>query len=149
VCGDATDREAVQRALGGERADLVVTDPPFGVSYVGKTTGRLTIANDDRAGLRPLLSAAFANLAEVLADGAPIYVFSPAGTQQLQFLQAFVDAGWGIRQGLVWDKGAPVIGHGDYHYAHEPIVFGYAGSSKGRGRGQGGWYGGNEARPLA
>jgi DNA modification methylase len=43
-----------------------------------------------------------------------------------------------------WDKGAPVIGHGDYHYAHEPIVFAYAGPSKGRGRGQGGWYGGND-----
>jgi len=144
VCGDATDRAVFERVLDGERADIVVTDPPFGVSYVGKTRDQLTIANDGSDGIRSLLTAAFANVAEVLADGAPIYVFSPAGPLHLEFLQAFVAAGWRFREGLVWDKGAPVIGHSDYHFAHEPILFGYAPSSGGKGRGVAGWYGGDD-----
>src|SRR4029079_2241045 len=47
------------------------------------------------------------------------------------------------RQGLVWVKDSPVLGHGDFHYQHEPIIFGYAPGPRRRGRGYGGWYGGN------
>jgi DNA modification methylase len=144
VCGDVTDRAVLERVMDGGQADILLTDPPFGVSYIGKTPDQLTIANDGADGIRSLLTAAFANVADVLADGAPIYVFSPAGPLHLEFFQAFVGAGWRFRQGLVWDKGAPVIGHGDYHFAHEPILFGYAPSPRGKGRGVAGWYGGDD-----
>ena len=51
--------------------------------------------------------------------------------------------GWRLHQTLVWVKDAPVLGHADYHYRHEPILYGYAPSETRRGRGKGGWYGGN------
>jgi DNA modification methylase len=144
VCTDATNPDAVHRVMGGEMADLVVTDPPYGTRYIGRTPRALTIANDIPAGLKELLTATFANVGTVLAEGAPIYVFSPAGAGQAVFLEAFLAQGWRLHQGLVWVKGAPVIGHSDYHYRHEPILYGYAASSHRRGRGHSGWYGGND-----
>jgi DNA modification methylase len=144
LCGDATRPEAMRSLMAGERADLVVTDPPWGVSYSGRTPRALRIANDVPTGLKELLAAAFSNVAEVLADGAPIYVFAPTGAGQIVFLEAFLAQGWRLHQGLVWLKNAPVVGHFDYLGMHEQILFGYAPSSRRRGRGHGGWYGGND-----
>jgi DNA modification methylase len=67
----------------------------------------------------------------------------PAGPGQLAFLNAFIAQGWDLRQSLVWEKDQMVLGHGDYHYRHEPIAFGYAPGPGRRGRGGVGWYGGN------
>jgi DNA modification methylase len=144
LCADATDGDAVHRLMAGERADLLVTDPPYGVGYVGKTPRALTIANDAAPGLKDLLMAAFSGASEVLAEGAPIYVFCPAGAGQAVFLEAFFSQGWRLHQGLVWVKDAPVIGHCDYAYQHEIILFGYSPSARRRGRGHGGWFGGND-----
>ncbi len=144
LCADATKKEVLHRLMSGEKADLLLTDPPYGVGYVGKTARALTIANDDPSGLKDLLESAFSNVAEILADGAPIYVFSPSGAGQGIFLEAFLAQGWRLHQGLVWVKDAPVIGHSDYHFQHEPIIYGYAASYRRRGRGHSGWYGGND-----
>ncbi len=144
LCADATDPGTLDRLMGSERVDVLLTDPPFGVGYTGKTKDALTIVNDQTSGLEDLLRVAFSNVSVYLADGAPIYVFSPAGPGHLVFLEAFFAQGWRYCQGLVWSKGAPVIGHSDYHFAHESILFGYAASSRRRGRGHGGWYGGND-----
>src|SRR5207249_9466 len=100
LCADSTRRDAVHLLMAGERADLLVTDPPYGVGYQGKTARALTIANDDPLGLKDLLLAAFAGVSEVLADGAPIYVFCPAGAGQAVFLEAFFAQGWRLHQGL-------------------------------------------------
>jgi DNA modification methylase len=79
----------------------------------------------------------------VLRAGAPLYVFHPAGELSVTFARAFIDQGWSLRQTLVWKKDRLVIGHGDYHYGHEPILYGYTPSPGRRGRGAGGFYGGN------
>jgi DNA modification methylase len=142
VCGDATDPTVVSRLMGRQRATLLVTDPPYGVSYVGKTRDRLQIAGDAAANLASLLEGAFANVDRVLKDGAAAYVFHPAGGNALAFLEA-IAARWELQQQLVWVKDAMVLGHADYHYAHEPIAYARKAAERRRGRGAGGWYGGN------
>ncbi|OFW72096.1 MAG: hypothetical protein A2Y55_12580 [Actinobacteria bacterium RBG_16_68_12] len=142
ACGDARDPELLGRLMGKERAQLLLTDAPYGCDYAGKTPSRLRIENDDEAGLPDLLQSAFAAIDAVLAPGAPIYLFHPAGPASVCFTDALAQVGWKIRQGLVWVKDSMVLGHADHHYRHEPIL--YAGKpGKPVGRGRAGWYGGN------
>ena len=144
VCGDARDPQAYARLLGEEQAGLLWTDPPYGVEYVGKTARRLRIANDSSAGLAGLLAEAFAGADGVLEPGAALYVAHPAGPLMAVFVAAFLGAGWSLRQSLVWVKDAMVMGRSDYHYRHEPILYGYKPASAGRlGRGGSGWHGDN------
>jgi DNA modification methylase len=143
LCGDACNPEDLKRLMDGERADVLWTDPPYGVSYVGKTKRALTIENDQPDGLKELLDEAFSAASAVLKPGARLYVCHPAGELSVVFGQAFLDQGWRLHQTLVWVKDSMVLGHGDYHYRHEPILYGYV-PERGRwGRGARGWYGGN------
>lgn len=121
--------------------DLMITDPPYGVDYVGKTLDALRIPGDRPSELAQLLDAVFANAANVLKPGAPVYVFAPSGKQLVEFLGAF-SRHFSLRQILVWAKGRIVLGHGDYHYAHELVIYGNA-AGKRRRRGGLGWYGGD------
>jgi DNA modification methylase len=151
LCGDATDRADVERLLDGRRAQVMWTDPPYGVSYVGKTSDALTIRNDDPDGLAALLRDAFACATDALEPGAPVYVARPAGPNGLPFLTAVVDAGWRFHQELVWVKDSMVLGHSDYHYRHEPIVYAWtAGPGRsGRGRHRGSrWIGPHDATSV-
>ncbi len=144
LCGDATDRKDALRLMDGGLAAAMWTDPPFGVSYAGKTKDALTIENDDAAGLPALLRGAFAQAARVLEPGAPFYVAHPAGPLAAEFERAVREAGWRHHQTLVWVKDALVLGHSDYHFRHEPILYGW---TKGPGRSGRGdhdgsrWYG--------
>jgi DNA modification methylase len=142
ACGDAQDRQLLKRLMGRSRAQLLLTDPPYGVAYSGKTARRLEIQNDREDGLLELLRSAFAAIDAVLLPGAPIYLFHPAGPASVCFTDALRDTGWKIRQGLVWVKDSMVLGHGDYHYRHEPILYG-AKPGKPLARGRARWYGGN------
>ena len=134
--GDSTERTIVARLLGATRADCMWTDPPYGVSYVGKTADALTIHNDGAKDLAGLLRQAFAQADAVLKGGAPIYIAHPAGELALQFGLAFVAVGWHLHQTLVWVKDSMVLGHSDYHYQHEPLLLRLAGADR-RGRADG------------
>ena len=156
LCGDSTKPEDLRRLMGGARADLLWTDPPYGVAYVGKTAEAMTIRNDGRQGLAELLRAALAAVDVVLERGAPFYIAHPAGLPALPFVNAVRDAGWLVRQSLVWVKDSMVLGHSDYHYRHEAILYGYKPGTGRLGRGGRGWYGGEDqtsvfevARPKA
>ena len=126
LCGDSTDPASFDLVLEGERADLVWTDAPYGVNYVGGTEDELTIENDDLQGadLERFLRAAFTAAAAACKPGAVWYVAAPAGPNFLPFAQVLTDLGiW--RQSLVWLKDALVLGRSDYHYRHEALFYGW------------------------
>jgi len=126
LCGDATRVADVQRLMGGQKAHLLLTDPPYNVAYEGKTADALTIANDsmDAAAFRQFLTDAFAAANDALRPGAAFYIWH-ADTEGLSFRLACQEAGWPIRQCLIWAKQSPVFGRQDYHWQHEPCLYGW------------------------
>ena len=129
VCGDATSAEDVQRLMGGKRANLVLTDPPYGVSF--KSSSGLTIQNDSMKDgeFYTFLYNAFQNMAAVLERGGAAYVFH-ADTEGLNFRKAFTDAGFHLAGVCVWVKNSLVLGRSDYQWQHEPILYGFLQNGK-------------------
>lgn len=127
LCGDSTDATAWARLmLESEQGDLVWTDPPYGVSYVGKTKDALTIENDalDESGLGDLLQAALGLAWTHCREGASWYVAAPAGPSSLAFAQVLTDLEvW--RQTIQWVKDSFVLGRSDYHYRNEFVFYGW------------------------
>ena len=127
VCGSSTDSDVVARALGeGVLIDLVNTDPPYNVDYQGKTKDALKIQNDSMgdADFRQFLLDFYTNCYAFMRPGAPIYVFH-AVSEGANFRLAFKEAGLKLSQCLVWVKQAFVMGRQDFHWQHEPILYGW------------------------
>ena len=105
ACGDSTDAELLARLMGGTKARLLLTDPPYGVSYEGKTADKLKVANDTLTGdnLRELLSGAFAAADTHLADGAAFYVWF-ASWEHDAFTRSVNAQRWSVKQELIWIK---------------------------------------------
>src|SRR5436190_3160029 len=143
LCADACPPRALAQVMEGKPAQLLWTGPPSGVSYTGKTAQALTIENDLADGLDRFLEQAFGTIDVALEPGARIYVAHPAGDLSRLFANAFVGAGWRLRQTLVWVKDAMVLGRSDYHYKHEPILYGHKAGPGRIARGAKGWYGDN------
>ena len=128
MCGDSTKPEDVAKLLDGELADMVFTDPPYGVSYKGVNNpgGRAweVIENDDLRGdtLSEFLLAAFKNIKTHLREKRAFYIWY-ATSNHLQFEHAIIDAGLKSKQVLMWNKGM-ILGHSDYHWAFEPCFYG-------------------------
>jgi DNA modification methylase len=143
LVGSCTDLAAVRRLVADKPPDCAWTDPPYGVSYTGKTKDALTIKNDGAGGLRKLLDDAFTVLATVCRPGAPVYV-AHADTERVTFETSMRGAGLLVRQNLVWVKNVMVMGRSDYHYQHEPVLYGFTPGGTGRlGRGGDRWLGDN------
>lgn len=126
VCGDSTSAAAWDALMCGEAADLVWTDPPYGIAYVGKTKDALTIENDalDAAQLTDFLQAALSLAWGHCRPGAAWYVASPAGPLHQVFGHVLTALGvW--RQSIQWIKDAFVLGRSDYHYRNESIFYGW------------------------
>ena len=126
LCGDSTVAADVARVMDGRLADIVWTDPPYGVAYVGKTKDALTIENDalDENGLREFLSKAFTGALASCREGASWYVAAPPGPLHWTFADLLLKFGV-YRAAIIWVKDAFVLGHSDYHYRHEPIFYGW------------------------
>ncbi len=135
LCGDSTRADSVGRLLEGNRAQMLWTDPPYGVEYVGKTKDALTLQGDTAAGLLPLLTAAFTNATAGCEEGAPWYIAHPPGALCLVFGDAIRAAGWRFHQTLIWVKDSMVLGHSDYHFKHEPMYYGFMPGEGRPGRG--------------
>ncbi|CAW92152.1 site-specific DNA-methyltransferase [Streptococcus equi] len=126
MCGDGTNQSDVKKLMGGELADLLITDPPYNVAYQGKTKDALTIQNDnmDSNAFRQFLGEAFKAADSVIKPGAVFYIWH-ADSEGYNFRGACLDVGWTVRQCLIWNKNAMVLGRQDYHWKHEPCLYGW------------------------
>jgi DNA modification methylase len=125
MCGDSTKIEDVEKLMDGKKADMVFTDPPYGVAYVGKTKDALTIQNDALGDEGTRLLVADALRIAPIKTGAVFYVCSPAGNTETAFRLAIADAGLALKQCIVWVKDHFVMGRQDYHWRHESILYGW------------------------
>lgn len=123
LCGDATSLEDLGRLLDGERPELAVTDPPYNVDVEG-AAGKILNDSMSAGAFRDFLGRAFAALFSVLADGAAVYV-AHADTEGEAFRAAFRQAGFKLASCLIWRKNVHVLGRSDYHWQHEPILYGW------------------------
>lgn len=126
LCGDSTKLADVQRAMQGQAANLLLTDPPYNVAYTGGTKESLTIQNDSMGNedFRCFLQAAFLNAFEVMEPGASFYIWHP-DLEGYNFRSAIFDCGEDVRQCLIWVKDVFVLGRQDYHCQHEPCLYGW------------------------
>lgn len=126
MCGDSTDALAAAALMGEEKADMAVTDPPYNVDYEGKTKDALKIQNDKKSDsdFRLFLSDAFARMFECLKDGGAYYIWH-ADSEGYNFRGAVKDCGQLVKQCLIWVKSSMVMGRQDYHWMHEPCLYGW------------------------
>ena len=138
MCGDSTDLETVKKLMGGGLADMIFTDPPYGVSYtdkneflnrIGKPIGVPNpIENDSKSPeeMNIFWKQVFGNLAEITKDDAAYYVTSPQGGDLLLLLLlAIRETPFALKHTLIWNKNNHILGRCDYNYKHEPIIYGW------------------------
>jgi site-specific DNA-methyltransferase (adenine-specific) len=126
MCGSSLDQAQVELLCAGQRVDMLLTDPPYNVAYEGKTKDALTIQNDSMgdSDFRTFLRDAFVSADTVMKPGAVFYIWH-ADLEGYNFRGACQDAGWKVRQCLIWKKSHMVMGRQDYHWQHEPCLYGW------------------------
>nr|MBQ4457252.1 DNA modification methylase [Clostridia bacterium] len=123
ICGDSTGEEVYTRLMDGQKANLVLTDPPYGVD-VEETAGKIQNDNLPDAEFYDFLLSAFRCMQANLADDGSIYVWH-ADTKGLIFRKAYEDAGFYLSGCCIWKKNALVLGRSPYQWIHEPCLFGW------------------------
>ena len=128
-CGDATNEEDVNKLMEDKKANLILTDPPYGVSFC--SSAGLKIQNDSlkNEDFYNFLLKAFKNMVTHVEAGASAYIFH-ADTEGLNFRTAFVDAGFHLAGCCIWKKDSLVLGRSDYQWQHEPVLYGFLKNGK-------------------
>jgi len=141
MCGDSTSAEDVERLMGGEKAVLMVTDPPYGVAYGvetgnGNKFGAITNDENDGPKLQAFLEVVFATAVPHLTDNAAWYLWHAQMTQGF-FAAAAAAAAADviIHRQIIWVKPSLILGHGDYHWRHELCFYGWREGNRPK------WYG--------
>ena len=136
MCGDSTSEEDINRLVGEQKIDLLITDPPYNVEIVGgnhsespterKKKGNMTIKNDkmDNDSFHKFLFNVFTNAYNVLKDGASFYCWY-ASREVVNFHSSIQESGFTVKQELIWNKNSLVMGRQDYQWKHEPCLYGW------------------------
>lgn len=137
LCGDSTNVDHVSRLMNGQLAKLVFTDPPYGVSYAAKNEFLNAVARGNRIQdpiendhlsveeMGKFWEQAFTRMFEACEPGAAYYVTGPQGGDLSMMMMMMQKAGWLLKHVLIWVKNNHVLGRCDYHYKHEPILYGW------------------------
>jgi site-specific DNA-methyltransferase (adenine-specific) len=124
LCGDSTDSDAVAKLMNGEKADMCHTDPPYNIDYEGGSKKREKIANDKLEDFPQFLYDVYTTISTVLKKGGAIYVWH-ASSETHNFIQQFLNAGFLFKSYIVWNKNNSTFGRSDYHWKHEPCIYGW------------------------
>lgn len=126
LCGDSTSVDDLANLTQGSLVDMWLTDPPYNVAYEGGTKEKLTIKNDSMGDdqFRQFLRDAYTAADTVMKPGAVFYIWY-ADVETYNFTGAVKDAGWKMSQILIWKKSSLIMGRKDYHFKHEPCIYGW------------------------
>lgn len=148
MCGDSTSKEDVERLMNGGKADIVFTDPPYGVSYSEKNTFLNTISpgnriqtpiEQDNCSEKEILAfwkKSFKIIRDTLKPINSYYIFGPQIQGMMMMMMMMMEAGLPYRHVMIWVKNNHVLGRTDYNYRHEPIFFGWTNKHEFYGAGQ-------------
>ncbi|HEX9060885.1 MAG TPA: DNA methyltransferase [Clostridia bacterium] len=137
MCGDATKIEDVEKLMNGQKADMVFTDPPYGVSYASKNEYLNTISRGNRIQIpiendhmkledtSEFVYKLFLQIKNILAPRSSYYITAPQGGDLMMMMMMMMKAGIPLRHCLIWVKNNHVLGRTDYNYKHEPILYGW------------------------
>lgn len=136
MCGDSTSIDALEKLCNNQLVDMWLTDPPYNVAVVGgnradnveerKKKGGMVIQNDSMPDedFRQFLRDCYVAADAVMKPGAVFYIWH-ADSEGYNFRGAAKDAGWQVRQCLIWNKSSLVMSRQDYHWKHEPCLYGW------------------------
>ena len=124
MCGDSTKIEDVEKLMDGKKADLVVTDPPYNVDYEGGTGLKIENDNMEDSVFCQFLTDAFTRMKENMKLGAAFYIWH-ADSEGYNFRKACKDSELEVKQCIIWNKNALVMGRQDYQWKHEPCLYGW------------------------
>jgi DNA modification methylase len=124
LCGDSTDSDAMAKLMNGEKADMCHTDPPYNINYEGGSKKREKIVNDKLEDFPKFLYDVYTTISTALKKGGAIYVWH-ASSETHNFIQQFLNAGFLFKSYIVWNKNNSTFGRADYHWKHEPCIYGW------------------------
>lgn len=138
MCGDSTLIDDVEKLMNGAKADMLFTDPPYGVDYSSKNKYlnaispgnriQVPITNDNLNAQEEkdrLWVPALSNARICADDKCTYYIASPQGGELMMMMMAICEAGWQLKHTIIWNKNNHVLGRTDYNYKHEPILYGW------------------------